>query len=240
MHPADSTACYDYLLALSRARLATQPVANMYFFSIRKDFQFNTTNWKIFSMSVSDMESDVFAFMVEHKEDFAKAVTIQKVDRKLYLTAAYNIVPPANANDTLVYYKKRVSAAALHLPEVDSLIFVNDLNICEKNKYWNRYIDTAVAHGQALAWNDATRLRRMAEVIYLNTDDPAKLQTGAVFAVRSVELKDDYFGNLAAAKIYLKLNDKEKAKEYANNAKQIGGANKMNIAEAELILMECQ
>lgn len=129
---ADSTACYNYLLVLSRGRLATQGVANSYFAANNKQLETNATNWKILSMSVSDMESEVFKFMLAHRNDFAQVMTAKKVDRKFYLTAAFNLQTPASNNDTTNYFKMRNIAATFGMPIIDSLILVNDLNVRKK------------------------------------------------------------------------------------------------------------
>ncbi len=240
MNKKDSVACYQYLLVLSRGRLATQPVANQYFDANNKELEFTMPNWRIISMSVSDMESDVFKYMIAHQAEFGAVATQKKVDRKIFLTAAYNLSSPASANDTLVYFRNRKSAAALHIRTIDSLIFVNDLMVFEKNKMWDHYISTAKAGGEAFVWSDATVLRRMSENIY-DHSDAGGLQPEAVkFITHSVELIPNYAAELMAAKIYLKTGDKAKAKTYALQAKDLGMRNNMNLSEVNLILKQCE
>ncbi len=235
---ADSTACYNYLLVLSRGRLATQGVANSYFAANNKQLEINATNWKILSMSVSDMESEVFKFMLAHRNDFAQVMTAKKVDRKFYLTAAFNLQTPASNNDTTNYFKMRNIAATFGLPIIDSLILVNDLNVYEKNKRWADYIKTAKSGAEKYLWNDSNTLRRISDNFYEHSDDKSTLMKGANYAVRSAELKPEYFNNLSAAKIYYKTGYDDLAKKYAKQAIVEGKKKGMNVNEAEIIVNE--
>ncbi len=235
---ADSTACYNYLLVLSRGRLSTQGVANSYFAANNKQLEINATNWKILSMSVSDMESEVFKFMLLHRNDFAQVMTAKKVDRKFYLTAAYNLQTPASNNDTTNYFKMRNIAATFGMPIIDSLILVNDLNVYEKNKRWADYINAAKSGAEKYLWNDSNTLRRISDNFYEHSDDKSTLMKGANYAVRSAELKPEYFNNLSAAKIYYKTGYDDLAKKYAKQAIVEGKKKGMNVNEAEILVNE--
>lgn len=235
----DSIACYQYLLVLSRGRLSTQQVANQYFNANNKQLEFSFANWRILSMSVSDMESDVFKYIIAHQSDFAAVATQKKVDRKIFLTAAYNLQSPASANDTLVYFRNRNAAAQLHIKYVDSLIFVNDLTVYEKNKQWDKYIATAKAGGEAFAWTDGTLLRRMSEAMYDHGGDAGGSPEAIKFITHSVELIPNYASEIMAAKIYLKTGDKATAQKYATTAKDMGMKSNMNLSEVNLILQQC-
>lgn len=238
-HSSDSVACYNYLIGLSRGRLATQPVADIYFASVKDKFEYSPYNWKIFSMAVSDMESEVFRFMSAHRKEFSEIVTQKKVERKLYLTAAYNLQTSSGANDTTGFNKIKKLSLELGLFQVDSMVFITSLNLAEKNKQWSQYIAIAVADAEKYVWNDATLLRRMSETIYQNCSDAIQLQTAAGYAVRSATLKPDYFSNLVAAKIYYKAGDKASAKKYAEEAISLGTKNNLNVSEANIILRQC-
>lgn len=232
---ADSVATYEYLLGLARGRLSTQNVANQYFAANGNTLETNAYNWKILSMSVSDMTSPVFQFMRAHKDDFAAASSIKKVERKFYLTAAYNLQTSISQNDTTRYNIQRNNAKLLNLHTVDSLIFVSDLNIYEKNKMWPQYVASAKNGAEKYVWYDVNLLRRIAENICANSDDPSALQKGANCAVRSAELKPDYFNNLAAARIYEKLGYIDLAKKYGQRAVDEGVKKNMNVTEAARI-----
>lgn len=232
---ADSTSTYAYLLALSRGRLSTQGVANTYFKANGEQLEISAFNWKIVSMSVSDMSSAVFQYMVSNKEKFAEITSLKKVERKFYLTAAYNMQVAVSSNDTSNYFKQRKLSETLQLHAVDSLIFVNDLNIFEKNKLWERYLNVAAKQAELYVWTDANLLRRIAENIYEHAEERSVLQKGANCAVRSAELKPDYFSNLAAARIYYKMGSVELAKKYAQRAVDEGNKKNMNVTEAAKI-----
>ena len=237
-NPADSTACYNYLLTLSRGRLATQSVASAYFNANNKQLEFTTSNWRILSMSVSNLDSEIFRYMLEHKADFEKVASTKKVERKFYLTAAYNLQTPATTNDTTNYFRYRNLAAKVGLPIIDSLILVTDLSVYEKNKKWDAYIQAAKSGAEKYLWNDANSLRRISDMIYDHSSDKSTLVKGANFAVRSAELKPEYFNNLSAAKIYFKLGYNDLSKKYAQQAIAEGKKKNMNTVEANKILEE--
>ncbi len=239
-NPSDSTACYNYLLVLSRGRLATQPVANMYFNANKKNLEFTSANWKIISMSVSDMDSEIFKYAITHKKEFGEVVTEKKVDRKIFLTATYNLQSPINANDTVTYFRNRKIAEKLNVLLIDSVIFVNDLNVYEKNKQWNNYMRTALSEAEKFVWNDANVLRRIGDVFNNYSMDITDLKNAIPIALRCVELKPEYYNYLIAANMYLKLQDKTNANMYALKAKEVGEKNKMNISEANLIITQCK
>ncbi|MFI5171169.1 MAG: thioredoxin family protein [Chitinophagales bacterium] len=237
-NPADSTACYNYLLVLSRGRLSTQPVANMYFNANNKTLEFTNSNWKIFSMSVSDMESEIFKYVLAHQKEFGDVVTPKKVERKIFLTATYNLQSAVNANDTINYFRNRKSAEQLHIYLVDSVIFMNDLNLFEKNKQWNRYMATAITGAEKYVWTDANMLRRITDVFLNHDTENEMIQKIIPVGVRCAELKPEYYNFLAAAKVFLRAGDKANANLYAQKAKEIGEKNQMNLSEANLIITQ--
>lgn len=61
---------------------------------------------------------------------------------------------------------------------------------------------------------------------------------GANYAVRSAELKPEYFNNLSAAKIYYKTGYDDLAKKYAKQAIVEGKKKGMNVNEAEIMVNE--
>lgn len=237
-NPSDSTACYNYLLTLSRGRLSTQAVAATYFNANNKQLEFTTSNWRILSMSVSNLDSEVFRYMLEHKADFEKVVSTKKVERKFYLTSAYNLQTPATTNDTINYFRYRNLAAKIGLPIIDSLILVTDLSVYEKNKQWDNYVQTAKTNTEKYLWNDANSLRRISDMLYEHSSDKSTLIKGANFAVRSAELKPEYFNNLSAARIYNKIGYTDMAKKYAKQAIVEGKKKNMNTVEANKLLEE--
>ena len=75
-------------------------------------------------------------------------------------------------------------------------------------------------------------------MIYDHSSDKSTLVKGANFAVRSAELKPEYFNNLSAAKIYFKLGYNDLSKKYAQQAIAEGKKKNMNTVEANKILEE--
>ena len=235
-NPGDSTACYVYLQALSRAKINAQSVVNTYFSMHKNDWEYSPINWKILNISVNDMESEVFQFMVAHQKEFAAVVSQPKVDRKLTFTAIYNLQIPANVNDTVKYQRIRAISSELHLYKVDSAIFSSDLTLYERNKQWNRYMQTALSGAGQYCWNDYSQLRHIGEIFYQNNSDKNDLLKAAAFVKHSAEIHPEYGNTVLAAKLYLKAGDKTNAKDLATQAKEIAGSMQMNTQEADSIL----
>lgn len=235
----DSTACYTYLKVLSKGRIPTQAVVEKYFEANKNNFEISAGNWKILSAGVSDISSAPFQFIIENRDAFAAVVTQKKVDRKIYLTCAYNLLTAANANDTTQYFLHRTAAEKTQNTKVDSLIFATDLAVYEKNKHYDAYLQRAFTATQEFYWNDATQLRRIGEIFLNKSTDTVYLAKAQTFAQRSAELKPDYFNTILAAKLAMKLGDKPAAKIFAEQAKEIAVKNRTNKTEAENILQQC-
>jgi len=159
----DSVACYKYILALNRGRLPTQNAAEKYFAANKEHFEIHSGNWKILSAGVSDIRSEPFQFIVEHQDTFALVVGRKKVERKLYVTCAYCLQTSANANDTVRYFANREAALQLQKHAVDSLVFMLDLSVYEKNNQAAKYLERAFDGAALYVWHDAGHLRRIAE-----------------------------------------------------------------------------
>lgn len=237
--PADSVSCYKYLQAMSRGRLPSQKIADRYFQLHKNDLEFSLANWKIFNISVSDMESEVFQYMVEHRDEFSAVVTYARVDRKLYKTAAYNLQTAATPNDTTAYSRQKKLAAKLHMFSVDSIIFVSDINIYERNKNFTAFSSTALAGTEKYIWNDYAQLRHISDIFLNFINDNSALEKAAGFAQRSAEIKPEYGNTLLSAKLYLKSGNKTKAREEAEAAKAIAVKLQTNSNEADLIIGQC-
>ncbi|HRF76329.1 MAG TPA: hypothetical protein PLB46_07140 [Chitinophagales bacterium] len=121
------------------------------------------------------------------------------------------------------------------LPKNAGISFVY-LSVYEKNKKWDAYIQAAKSGAEKYLWNDANSLRRISDMIYDHSSDKSTLVKAANFAVRSAELKPEYFNNLSAAKIYFKLGYNDLSKKYAQQAIAEGKKKNMNTVEAENIV----
>lgn len=235
----DSTSCYQYLQALSRGRLPTQHVVDDYFKENKNVFEYSSGNWKILSIGVSDISSEAFQFILNHQEEFSDVVSKKKVDRKIYLTCAYNLLTAANAYDTLTYFSKRKTVENYQMHLVDSLIFVTDLNIYEHFKNRQSYQQTALSGTEKYVWTDAVKLRKIAEYLYYNFNDETTLLKAKEFSQQSIFLKPDYYNALLKAKILFKTNDKAGAKKAAEEAKVLAEKTRSNTSEADALIQKC-
>ena len=98
----------------------------------------------------------------------------------------------------------------------------------------------ALSGTERFVWNDANVLRRICDVFNKNGNDPESLKKAVKFAERAAELRPEYYNFLVAANLYLKVNNKTLAKEYALKAKDVGLKNNMNVSEANLVITQCE
>lgn len=238
--PGDSVKCLSYLAALNRGRIDALPVAVAWLQANWSNFPFNTTSWHIFNTGISDIASEPFAFIVAHRDDFAAAVTQEKVDRKLYYTAAYSLKKAEDVNDTATYFTKRPIAASLGLRSVDSLLFNLDMNLYERNREWDRYAATALEGTRKYAWDSYDDLRHIAQIFQKTVQDTASLREAAEWAMRSSELRPEYANTVLCAQLLYACGDKPHAKEEAEKAQEIARKTLSPSAEADLIIKECR
>lgn len=238
-NPYDSVICFKYIQTLGKGRLQTQQVVNSYFENNKSAFEFSTGNWKILASGVSDIHSDIFQFIIDHKKEWATVTSEKRIDRKIYLTSAYNLQTSGTSNDTLQYFKHRTKALEFGQYKIDSLIFTLDLSVYEKNKQWKKYFFIATTGTEKFVWNDQNQLRRIADTFLQYGTDKQEIYIGAKIAMRSAEIIPDYAHYLLAAKLFLKAEDKSQAKIYAEIAKVEAMKKSMNLSEINLILKQC-
>src|SRR6185295_12696497 len=118
---SDTDKCLKYLFALNHARMPTMKVAHIYFASQNNNPPFTLMNWRILNAGISDIQTPEFRYILDHQKEFSTVMTPAKVERKIFRTAAYNLQPLANSNDTSGYFEKRNLVTGLHIRSLDSL-----------------------------------------------------------------------------------------------------------------------
>jgi hypothetical protein len=158
------------------------------------------------------------------------------VERKIFRTAAYNLQPLANSNDTIAYFQKRNLISGLNIRPLDSLIFNLDLMLYENNKRWSSYQSTALEHTQDFEWTDYSQLQHIATQFFKYSNDVNALKRAAVWAKRSAELKAEYGNTLLYAQLLEKTGDASGAKQAAQQAKQMAAVTNAPTTEADQLL----
>jgi len=185
---------------------------------------------------VSDISSQEFRFIIDHQKQYGDIVSPQRVQRKIYRTAAYNLQQPADKNDTTEYFRLRAIASAFHNTQVDSLIFNYDLQLYDLNNQWSRYETTAIKGTSTYEWNDYSQLKHIADIFSKRVTNPSSLKEAATWAKRSAELKPEYGNTLLYAQLLEKTGEKNNAKKVAHDAVDIASKINSNHAEADQIL----
>src|SRR6185295_14946624 len=109
-----------------------------------------------------------FKYILDHRKEYNTVMTQTKVERKIFRTAAYNLQPLADNNDTVHYFLQRTVVSDLHIRPVDSFLFNLDLMLYENNKRWSSYQTTALDHTQDYDWNDYSQLQHIAKQFLQN------------------------------------------------------------------------
>ena len=87
---------------------------------------------------------------------------------------------------------------------------------------------------------NANFLNQYAWTFVEKAKDPAHLQKALEWSLKSVQIDDNYAFNDTAAALYFKLNNKQKAKEYAEKAINKAKANNEDANETEALLKKIE
>ena len=214
----------SYLSETAHIYLATQSDAQLV----------SETNWKIISNGVTDISSREFQYVLNHQKEFAAISSAARVNRKITNIVTELLQPYTENGDTINYFKKREIAKTIRSQKIDSLVFTYDITIAERYGNWSSYRKTTTESTEKLAWNNASLLKEIAKNYLQHIADIPSLKQAIKWTIHSLELNNAFDGNLLLSQLYLKINDKKSAIEYARKAKEICtglGCNSKNIDE---------
>lgn len=238
--PSSAEKCYAYLMALRRGAMDYSAVATAYFATKKDSDLMNEINWKIIANGVSDINSPQFQFVLKHQQEFATIASPGRVQRKISNIVTETLSPLVEAKDTVAYFRKRPSAAAIRNYKVDSLLFLMDKEIYEHTFNWNGYKNTCLAGAKKFAWNDYHQLRDMADVFYKNITETIPLSQAALWAQHSTEMNQEYSAFLLAARLFQKTGNKSSAAVMAQQGKELALKNGWDASEADQLLTQLQ
>lgn len=208
-----------YISALRKHNQETDAAVQQYLSRLSDAQLISEMNWRIIAQGVRDIDSREFRFILKKQPEFAAVSSKKRVDKKIINAVQEWLQPALEANDTVNYFKKRISAANIGLFKTDSLLFNYDLQILERTKNWNAYHKTALAGVGKFAWKNAWQLKEIARVYMNNIRDPKALANAVDWGKRSLELQDAYDMRIIIARLYLNAKDLKNAKQWAENAK---------------------
>jgi hypothetical protein len=237
---SNSDNCFEYIRALKKGGMDASEVANRYFATQSDNQLLSETNWKIFTNGISDINSRVFQFVINHQKEFAEIASPQRVKRKLDYEVKALLNPLVEATDSVNYPSKRALAAQIHSFSTDSLIFNFDLKLYELTRNWKLYNETSVQAADKFACNNHSQLNEIASNLLKNCSDSNSLKTALKLAQRSLILDEEYDTYLLCARLFKKLNDKPKAFKMAEKAKNMASKFGWEGTEAIDFIKSCQ
>lgn len=238
--PSNANKCLAYIVTLRKgtARPALAKATHLYLATQSDKQLVSETNWRIISNGVSDIQSREFQYVLNHKKDFEKALSPDRVERKIVNIVSELLEPFTQNLDTVSYFEKRKIAKTIQLQKIDSLIFSYDLTLAERSANWGFYKRATQENVEKYVWNTDSKLKEVGQVYFKEINDPAALKKAIVWQERALELNNSADGNLLIARLYHKLKDNKSAISYAMNAKEISVAMDWNSTEVDAFLKE--
>ena len=136
---SNANTCYDYLRALKKADLDYTGMITQYFSTQSETALLSEVNWRIIANGITDINSREFQFVLHHQKEFEALVSPERVERKIYFLVKDMLLPFIIAKDAVGYAVYRQPAAAIKIPEIDSLLFICDLQLDENIENWDTY-----------------------------------------------------------------------------------------------------
>ncbi len=235
---SNGDACYAYITTLKKANIDVSAVTKKYLQTQTEKQLVTETNWRIIANGVSEIDSREFQYVLKNQQAFAKVSSPKRVERKIVHTVSELLRPFTNNLDTIGYYKNRPLAKSVGLRKTDSLIFTYDLLLSERTKNWKMYAKAAHESVALYYSNDPEKLKETALVYQKNITENAALQQAIKWTEQAVSLKPAADGYLLAAKLYYKINDLKKSREFVTKSKSFSESLGFSTKEADDFLSE--
>ncbi|WP_396169841.1 thioredoxin family protein [Flavobacterium sp.] len=213
--------CLRYIIVTRKAGFDATSITQNYLKTKSEAELFTELNWKILANGINNIQAKEVPFIVAKKEEFAKVVTLSRIEKKLVYMVSDNLKPLADLGDTLRYNKVRPIAASFQIRKVDSLLFRYDLTINEYSQNWKNYKKTSETLVEKFAWKDSNALVEICNNYLTHIEDKKSLDFAITCAKQALTLGESLDKYLLIVKLYTKEKDYTNALLYANNAKTI-------------------
>ncbi len=213
--------CLRYIIVTRKAGFDATEITQKYLKTKSEAELFTELNWKIIANGINNIDAKEVPFIVAKKEEFAKVVTLSRIEKKLIYMTSDNLKPLVDFGDTIRYNKKRSIAAAFQIRKVDSLLFRYDLTLNEYSQNWKNYKKTAESSVDKFAWKDSNTLVDISNNYLAHLDDKKSLDLAVSWAKQALTLGESLDKYLLIVKLYAKEKDFTNAMLYANNAKTV-------------------
>ncbi|MGK4568686.1 thioredoxin family protein [Flavobacterium sp. 3HN19-14] len=239
-NPGNADKCLAYLTTLKKGkdRKDLSAPAQIYLSTQSEQQLVSAINWRIIANAVTDVNSREFQYVLKHREQFAAVASTARVQRKIVNIIEEKIRPFAENMDTIGYKKVRADIKALNLKTADSLVFKSDVIISESTGNWTAYKKATMDGAEKFAWDNATLLKQIAQNYQQHYADINSLKYAIKIAEQSEKLNESYDGYILLSRLYIKINDRKTAIDYARKAKQMTANLGWNSKDADALLQE--
>ncbi len=213
--------CLRFIIATRKAGFDATEITQKYLKTKSESELFTELNWKIIANGINNIDAKEVSLIVTKKEEFAKAASLIRVEKKLIFLAADNLKPLADTGDTLHYNKKRPIAASFQIRKVDSLLFHYDLTIDSYSQNWKHYKKTAEYSVDKFAWKDSTTLVEIANNYLAYIEDKKSLDHAVSLAKQALTLGESLDKYILIVNLYNKEKEYNNALIYANKGKAV-------------------
>lgn len=213
--------CLRYIIVSRKAGFDATEITQKYLKTKSEAELFTELNWKILANGINNIDAKEVPFIVAKKEEFAKVVTLSRIEKKLIYMVSDNLKPFADLGDTIHYNKKRPIAASFQIRKVDSLLFRYDLTIDEYTQNWKHYKKTSETLVEKFAWKDSNTLIAICNNYLAHIEDKKSLDFAITWAKQALTLGESLDKYILIVNLYIKEKDYSNALLYANNGKTV-------------------
>ncbi|MEO1449855.1 MAG: thioredoxin family protein [Bacteroidota bacterium] len=213
----DPEVLFAYAKTLDEQGKDAANAARKYFATQTEKDLLSDRNWEAIETFTTDLDSREYQVLLAKQKKFMKAHGIQPVANKLYHVLEQTVLEDAESGNG-TEYQKAVAAAEKNFK--DKGLIASSLRMLhhEQIRDWKAYADQALYHFDTYIIPQPKPLNRAARNFADNIDDVDMLVKAVAWARQSIAIENDSYNNETLARLYLKLDQPEKALTAANKA----------------------
>jgi thioredoxin-related protein len=222
-----------YIDARESTCLESKQLVNDYFAQQKEEDLTNSANWDMIAYHITDIDSKVFSYVIEHKKKYTDLYTEDVINGKIDAVSenALSSVIRKVPFDESVYNAMKGKIESFNTSNTKMIFFEADLLLAQKQKNWNTYAKLAVANVDAYYLKDANLLNSIAWTFYESVEDKDALLKAESWASKACELENSYANLDTYASVLSKVGKKDLAVQTASKAIEV--AKKENYTEED-------
>lgn len=231
---------YEYSLALHKARLNAQPIAEDYVNSINNDDDWlSQKNWDFAKLLVRDFNSSVFKMVVANRENF-KPLISNPEEIEMYIdqsiTNEINSIAKSYTEGDLSAFKTSLSYI---LPDLQGKYEAKaDYVVARVNNHENAFDKMHTYMTRYCA--DWQLLNSEAWTAFETLEDERQLNLATTWALKSVEIDRNFYNIDTYANLLYKTGQLELARSFAKEAIQLAKKEEIDAPETQELLNEIE